>query len=258
MSKQLQWAIGGLALLIVGFVAFQIYLHIDLKNFKDGINGSPKIETEAPTTPNVVSEEKPEDVPGFKWVRHGDHWNKMPISKPDVLVEHPVVVKPPFPPKTEPKPQPKIKQLYTGPLTYHEELLKTNPAKAFRLQQEERGHWSSQWIPPFPTDDEEAQTYAKARYLFHYYQSIGDTGNPEYEKASSICVSMVDTIMSYPFGARACDLLKLTWPNLREPRVHSISTPSDYFPNYHTEKGLELLKPYMQNLLDHRQTQTDK
>ncbi len=84
MPKQLQWAIGGLALLIVGFVALQIYLHVDMKNFRAELDSGPEIKTETPTTPNVVvSEEKPEDVPGFKWVRHGDHWDKVPVSKPD-------------------------------------------------------------------------------------------------------------------------------------------------------------------------------
>ncbi len=99
MPKQLQWAIGGLALFIVGFivgiVAFQIYLHVDLKNFKEEIAGpDPKTETETetPTTPNVVfSEKKPVDIPGFKWEWDGDHWDKVPIGNPDAPVEHPVV-----------------------------------------------------------------------------------------------------------------------------------------------------------------------
>ncbi len=49
--------------MIVGFVALQIYLHIDLENFKDDIKSGPKIKTETPTTPNVVvSEDTPIDV----------------------------------------------------------------------------------------------------------------------------------------------------------------------------------------------------
>ena len=49
----------------------------------------------------------------------------------------------------------------TGPLTYHAELLASNPVEALRLQAKERGHWSARWIPPFPPDDHEAQTFAK-------------------------------------------------------------------------------------------------
>ena len=50
------------------------------------------MEPHAPTTPNVVfSEEKPKDVPGFKWVRHNDHWDKVPLDNPNKPIEHPPV-----------------------------------------------------------------------------------------------------------------------------------------------------------------------
>ena len=68
---------------------------------------------------------------------------------------------------TQPTPVPKT---HTEPPTYHEELLKTNPVKALRLQAEERGHWSAEHIPPFPPDDTEAQEYARSIYLMHYYR----------------------------------------------------------------------------------------
>ncbi len=56
MTKKLYWAI---AIMIVGFVALQIYLHIDLKNFKEDIEAT-RIEPETPTTSDgVMSEEKP-------------------------------------------------------------------------------------------------------------------------------------------------------------------------------------------------------
>ena len=80
--------------------------------------------------------------------------------------------------------QPPITQTHTGPLTYHAELLKTNPVKALRLQTEERGHWSAEWVPPFPPDDTEAQEFARARYLLEYYHhNFGDLlDTPGYEK----------------------------------------------------------------------------
>ncbi len=64
MTRQLKWGLGALVLIIVGFAALQIFLYIDMKNFERGLNSSPKVETETPTTPNVViSEGKPKEEP---------------------------------------------------------------------------------------------------------------------------------------------------------------------------------------------------
>ena len=179
---------------------------------------------------DIIKKKKaPTPRPGYKIVPHGDHYHEVPISEtgPNTSVS-PVL-------KTE-----------NGGLTYHAELLETNPVKALRLQQEERGHWSAEWIPPFPPDDSEAQAFARAQYLFHYYRSIGDTDNPIKERAIQESGEMLDVITEYPFGARKYDLLKLTWPSLRAGSTrHTDGVPSDYFPNYHTEKGLELLRPYL-------------
>ncbi len=92
-------------------------------------------------------------------------------------------IKPVEVPKEETRKEEPKKPLYTGPLTFHEELLKTNPVKALRLQTEERGHWSAKWIPPFPPDDEEAAAIARDLYLITYYESIGDTNNSICQKA---------------------------------------------------------------------------
>lgn len=55
MTRKLYWA---LAIIIVGFIALQVYLHIDIINFKEGLEET-RIETKTPTTPNgVISEEK--------------------------------------------------------------------------------------------------------------------------------------------------------------------------------------------------------
>ena len=75
------------------------------------------------------------------------------------------------------------KEIYTGPLTFHKELLETNPVEALRKQTEERGHWSAKWIPPFPPDDQEAAAIARDLYLITYYDSIDDTTNPICQKA---------------------------------------------------------------------------
>ena len=152
----------------------------------------------------------------------------LPKVKPSVEV----------PKKTSDVPKPQPKKLYTGPLTFHAELLKTNPVKALRLQQEERGHWSAEWIPPFPPEDTEAQEFARVRYLkVYYWQTFGkklDTPEyekeaKEYDKASAISNQMWDIIISYPYGARKYDLLKLSWPSRDKEPVTSVLQPSEYF-----------------------------
>ena len=86
MTKQLQWIIGGLALLIVGFVALQIYLYVDMKRFKEELAGpEPKMktETEQPEqvqVPEVDNRPAPPDD-GREYVWHGDHWDKVPIDE---------------------------------------------------------------------------------------------------------------------------------------------------------------------------------
>ncbi len=135
----------------------------------------------------------------------------------------------------EPVAQPAPKK-HTGPLTYHEELLKTNPVKALRLQAEERGHWSAKWIPPFPPDDQEAAAFARNNYLQIYYESIGDVNNPIYIKALHDLRSQMRIITYEQHDARSYDLMLLTWTSLDEGDIPSYyiggwrRLPSDYFP----------------------------
>ena len=224
MTKQLQWIIGGLALLIVGFVALQIYLFVDMKRFKEKhASPEPKAETKTEQPPEQVQVPEVDNRPappddGREYVWHGDHWHEMPIEQKEPML------------------------LPEGSLTYHEELLKTNPVKALRLQSEERGHWSKDHIPPFPPDDTEAQEFARNRYLMHYYESIGLVDTPIYSKAARPYISQLDVIDEYPSGARKCDLLRITWTNLDAGHI----TPyggmtrygrarmfrSDYFPDF--------------------------
>ncbi|MDE0313824.1 MAG: hypothetical protein OXM61_02900 [Candidatus Poribacteria bacterium] len=171
----------------------------------------------------VAENDLPPAPSGYKWVPHGDHHHLVPIDAPDVWQGEPHE---PVAKEVQAKPT------YTGPLTYHEELLKTNPVKALRLQQEERGHWSAKWIPPFPPDDFEAASLARYEYLSHYYKSIGETGSPKWEKVVSESVSLLRAIMEHPHGARRSDLLRLTWSHLPPDSVSAKApyyTPSDYF-----------------------------
>lgn len=134
-----------------------------------------------------------------------------------------------------------VSEKVPGKLTYHKELLEKHPVEALRQQTIERGHWSAKWIPPFPPDDQEAATYARIRYLLIYYDSIGDTENPEYKAARRRFLPTHRAIRAYPHGARRSDLMKLTWPNLDEQPYPmydargSRRPPSDFFPQWRSE-----------------------
>ncbi len=78
-------------------------------------------------------------------------------------------------------------------------------------------------------DDTEAQAYAKAEYLQHYYESIGDTDNPIYKKAIQESSAMLHVFSTYPYGGRVMDLMRLTWPGLDDGTGYAVkSWPSEY------------------------------
>ena len=219
-------AIGLIVLIFVLGVAFVFYQqHTAIQQLEDQL-AQDKEKLEGNDTPSVhpgasTSDTKPPDEPGFVWVRHGDHWDKVPIAQtPQGPIAQPV--RPPVP-------------TYTGTLTYHEELLKTNPVKALRLQAEERGHPCAKWIPPFPLDDLEAQTFARNAYLSVYL----DEADPKYEKAESAYLGKLRALSRAIFeegqgSGRSYDLLKITWVIGSIPQSHYRGNvalfPSDYFP----------------------------
>ena len=193
---------------------------------------------------NQVEDTPPVAREGFKMVPHGDHWHEVPIDAPDTWQGEPhgeVVTRDDMPIQT-----------YDGPLTYHAELLETNPVKALRLQAEERGHWSKDHIPPFPPSDAEAQEFAKNIYLMHYYTSIDD--GSKYGDASRGYNSQLDAIddqfsVADPVTAREMDLWRLTWTftAAREITPYGGMTrfgrarmfASDYFPAFIDANGNE-------------------
>lgn len=128
-----------------------------------------------------------------------------------------------------------------GGLTFHAELLETNPVEALRLQSVEREHWSSEHIPPFPPDDQEAAALAYNIYLMIHYIELRDTTNPVFIKAWNDKWAILDTIFDkYPglppytekhyseyteaeldkqkvIDARRNDLSRLTLPQIEDP-----------------------------------------
>ena len=111
-------------------------------------------------------------------------------------------------------------------LTYHAELLKSDPVEALRQQGKERGHWSADYLPDFPPDDTEAMELARATYDYIYY---GHTipisehhDSPEFQRAAGKRRRLFDemdarypvTSSDWDVRARNNDLTILTWPVL--------------------------------------------
>lgn len=234
MTKKMYWGFAALIILLIAAGGFIYWQWSTVQQMKEQAAQDAKMLEEGnhkPKQPSVANKPPREAKDGFKWEWHGDHWHEMPIAQ--APQQTPIV-------QPEQVKQP-VKPTYTGPLTFHEELLKTNPVKAFQLQTEERGHWSAKWIPPFPPDDQVAQAYARARYLMFYYESIGKTGSPEFKSAVQNRSSAYRTIKDAPLGsARKSDLLKLTWPGFDEPiAVYDArgnrQQASDFFPIWRSE-----------------------
>ena len=216
MNNKFYWGLGILIVLLIGAFSFVLVneqskirqLETDLADVQKKL----EVHNKAANTPKVVdiSDVKPPPAePGFKWVRHGDHWDKIPVGQREKIVEP-------------------VKPMYTGPLTYHEELLETNPVKALRLQAEERGHWSAKWIPPFPPENQEAAAIAKSYYLIIYYRSTGETDTAVFQKLVDKTFELTKAIMEHPIGPYRFDLLRLTTPNLRKDNVGVGYGPSNY------------------------------
>ena len=203
---------GGLGILIVLFIgAFTFVmvnqlaknkqLEAELKEAKELANQINERKT-AENNPPVARE-------GFKMVQHDDHWHEVPIDAPDTWQgeqhETPVAQ----PPKT-----------YTGPLTFHKELLETHPVEALRQQARQVGHWSADHIPPFPPDDTEAAEFARELYLYRYYKWTGQTDKPAYRKHGMAQSEIFHALREQeekkktPWElARHNDLMKLIWPD---------------------------------------------
>ena len=213
MKNQMKWGLATLILLL-GIAAVFIFLdqNAELQQLEKETAESDKLRQEhnKPQETPVAVKELPPVVPP------NEHPSGPHQHKDDTAHNH----------------SPIVSQTSNGPLTYHEELLKTNPVKALRLQAEERGHVNAKWIPPFPPDDQEAQAFARNIYLSIYL----DEDDPAYEKAAMAEREQLRAINSkYPYGARLMDLSKLIWVLSSRTLSHynrggTAKSPSDYFP----------------------------
>lgn len=98
----------------------------------------------------------------------------------------------------------------------HHELLQSHPVEALRQLAIARGHWSAEWIPPFPADDVEANELARNYYLYTYYRQRR-VYNPIASQARDVIDQWRSHFDSYipsrrmEIPHREFDLMKLGW-----------------------------------------------
>lgn len=227
MNKHKHWGIAALIVILIAAGAFIQWQWSQVAQFKEQLAKDAKRfeANEKPVTENNL----PPAEPGKKWVPHDDHFHQVPIDAPDVWQGEP------HKPIVQQEPPAQRYKEYTGPLTFHKELLETNPVKALRLQAEERGHPCAEWIPPFPADDLEAQDFARNAYLSIYL----DEKDPEYAKVSGAFLNKLHAIsgdihVAGERSGRNYDLKKIAWVVGTIPQSHyngnTALFPSDYFP----------------------------
>ncbi len=205
MNRRNYFGLGVLIIILIAAGGFIYWQWSEVQKFKEKLAQDAK-HLEG-NDKQVAEDELPPAAPGKKWVPHGDHFHEVPVDAPDVWQDKPIVDASDDTVPTETK-------TYDGPLTYHAELLETNPVKALRAQAKERGHWSERWIPPFPPDDEEAQAFARTAYLIVHYRSTGEIDTPEAvqnEREYNLLLYAFMDKEGYRGTPRRSDLLKLSW-----------------------------------------------
>ncbi len=214
MRKKMYWGLASL-ILIIGVAGVYFMLQPEPEPEKKFI-----VPSEADLEQAREAKQPPREAKeGFTWEWHADHWHEVPIAQNETPSGHPVQE------NQSEKPE------FTGPLTYHKKLLESNPVEALRLQAEERGHWSAEWIPTFEPGDQEAESIAYSLYLCLYYESIGDKGNPIYKKAGEEFILQLRAINDHPSAKRRLDLLRLTWTDLPpEESVTRVSSSNHTLP----------------------------
>ena len=211
MNRKTYWGIAALIVVLIAAGGFIFYQLLTVQQMKEQLAEERKLleEREKP-----VAENKPPAArEGFKMVPHGDHWHEVPMDAPDVWQGEP------HEPIVQPVQATQEYKEYTGPLTFHKELLETHPVEALRQQAREAGHWSADHIPPFPPDDTEAAEFARELYLFRYYRWTGQKDHPDFLKVlfaqREIFKAIAGRDDKTPWElARSNDLMKLVWPDL--------------------------------------------
>ena len=215
MRYKLYWGLGILIVLLIGAFTFvMVNHHAENQKLKDQLEEAQELADQIEER-KAAENNPPVARDGFKMVPHGDHWHEVPIDAPDVWEEQTpepnVMVKNlPNSEKVEPK-------TFDTILTYDEELLRTNPVEALRREAEARGHWSAKYIPAFPPDDLEAQTYARAMF----YTAFLPHDDPRWHEGIKNAIIFMDENIMGNDSKRAYDLLRIEWVDrdVKTPRA---------------------------------------
>ena len=79
MNKKLYWGLGVLFILIIGgFVFLLIQQKAELNQWEADAAKDKKLATAE--TPPIVENKPPPPEPGYTWVQHGDHFDKVPLA----------------------------------------------------------------------------------------------------------------------------------------------------------------------------------
>ena len=172
MNRKTYWGIAALIVILIAAGGFIFYQLVTVQQMKEELAQDKKILEEREKL--IAENNLPPAEPGKKWVPHGDHFHEVPIEAPDVWqgephepvaqeesVSHPTQATHPV-------------SNYKGTLTYHAELLETNPVEALRMQGKELNHWSTDYIPDYPPDDVAAHDFARVEYLKRYIKVTGE------------------------------------------------------------------------------------
>jgi hypothetical protein len=90
MNKKLYWGLGVLFLLITGvFVIILVQQKAELNQWEADAAKDKKLA--AAEKPPIVKNNQPTARPGYKQVKHGDHFHEVPIDAPDTWQDEPVV-----------------------------------------------------------------------------------------------------------------------------------------------------------------------
>ncbi len=220
MRNKLYWGLGILIVLLIGaFVFMMVNTQSEIRQLAAELK-------EAQELKDSIHHSKPENRPpppgksfegGGHW--HGDEWHDAP-HEPSIAngtnTEHPTQATHPV-------------STYKGPLTYHKELLEIDPARALRELSKEMNHWSAEYIPEIPPDDEIATEYARVEYLKAYIRATGvvpEGVNPQkldekfeelHRKHNDLWYSKDGIINWQDPNNPASRFTKLTWIGLEPP-----------------------------------------
>ena len=239
MNKRLYWGLAALVILICVVCAIVMFsIETDTEQKKVYKPAEEQVSPIADQQPPRPARE------GFKWEHHGEHWHEVEIIEP---VEPKVadVDKPVEAPLSS-----ENTQKTNGGVTHnYSALLETDPVEALRQYAKDVGHWSYDYIPPFPRDDIEAATRARAIFTrIDHFKIKGFTDSdpvtPALKRANRVIAEYQkrDREIDYHAAkngymppARHFDLQKLSWVNSDSP--HASYAALDRWPSSFDNEG---------------------